>query len=156
MKKQFRFLKALAATALLIIVGAAPALAQCAGFAKKSAALLNPYDMEGKVHKVTLQSGDHAELSLTFMAGQSYRIVMNSSDAANGVVFILKDAEKKLVYSSASNPGSDYYDFVSEKTQPFTVEMIAKEKVLDQNTSASNCVSVMVGCMEDLGIASSE
>jgi len=143
MKNNFYCLGAFAI--FLFLFSISPAQAQCSGFTKKSSDLLTPYDISGKAHKVVLQSGDHAELSFTFFSGQSYRIIMNSSDAANGIVFILKDAQNKMIYTSAADPNRLFYDFTSESTQQLTVEMIAPELAWDPNTISSNCVSVMVG-----------
>ena len=151
MKNHFYCLRAVVILFFLLSLNAAGALAQCNGFAKRSAAKLTPYNIDGTPHNVVLQSGDHAEISFTFFAGQSYRIFMNCEDAANGIVFFLRDSNRKLIFSSATRPDSGYYDFVSDITQQLTIEVIAKDIINDkaQETIASSCVSVMVGCKSE-------
>ena len=145
MKNHFNFLKVTVSLALLIGLGASNAQAQCNGFTKQSEALLTPYDIAGAPRKVVLQAGDHAELSFTFFAGESYRIVMNTSNAAKGVAFILRDMNHKMIFSSATQPVDGYFDFISESTQSLIVEMIAAD-TKGTEVMASNCVSVIVGC----------
>ena len=145
MKNYFYCLKTAVIFFALLNISTATTHAQCKGFAKQSASQLNPYDLSGKIHSVVLQNGDHAEMSLSFYSGQSYRIIMNSGDAASGVSFLIKDADGKLLFNSALQPVRSTYDFVSESTQALTIEMIASETKEDTDVLATNCVCVMVG-----------
>ena len=146
MKNHFNFLKVTVILLSLFSFSVVSVQAQCGNFTKQSAALLTPYDMDGAPHKTILQAGDHAELSFTFFAGQSYRIVMNSSDATKGVVFQVRDLNHKIIFNSATQALDGYFDFISETTQQLIVEMIAADGVKNGDIVASNCVNVIVGC----------
>lgn len=135
----------LAVTALVLGLSAS-ANAQCKTLAKQSAVQIQPYDINGKVHTVVLQKGDHAEMSMTFFAGQSYRIMLNSADATEGVYFRVKNSDGAVYFTNASQPDVSYYDFISANTEQLIIEMIVPEGVQNSDEIASTCVSVVVGC----------
>ncbi len=92
--------------------------------------------------------GDHSELSLVFYSGNTYRIVMKSTQANGTVSFTIKDANNKLLFKSSTSHKADYYDFTSESTQQLTIEMIAADKAVEDDSTPSQCVLVLVGQKE--------
>lgn len=119
--------------------------AQCKSFADQQINLLSPYVFSGKKNSTVLSPGDHSELSLTFYSGQTYRLLMRSTEKTGNVAFTVKDSKGNLVFKSNSEQQADYYDFTSETTQQYTVEMIASEPSKPAEIGPSQCVVVMVG-----------
>lgn len=127
------------------------ASAQCKGFAKEQITMLSPFVYSGKTNSTVLMPGDHSELTLTFYSGQTYRIIMKSTeDAVSSVSFTIKDASGNQIFKSNKNQKADYYDFTSESTQLLTIDMIVDESTLlaEASTPPSQCVVVLVGHKE--------
>lgn len=119
--------------------------AQCKGFVNEQLDLLSPYLYSGKTNTTVLSPGDHSELALTFYSGQTYRLLMRSTERTANIAFTVKDSKGNLVFKSTSEDQADYYDFTSETTQAYTVEMIALETGPTAQMGPSQCVVVMVG-----------
>src|SRR5438067_1059251 len=94
------------ALALLPTIGT---FAQCKGFVKKQIPKLAPFIHNGQVNSSVLLSGDQAELTLTFYSGQTYRILVSNQEVLGDVYFVMKDAEKKQLFTSKDLGKSDFW-----------------------------------------------
>ncbi|HET7818709.1 MAG TPA: hypothetical protein VFL70_05335 [Bacteroidia bacterium] len=119
--------------------------AQCKGFVKKQIPKLAPFIHNGQINTSVLLAGDHAELTLTFYSGQTYRIMVDSQETLGDVFFLLKDANKNQVFSSKDQGKSDYWDFTVESTQQLTVEVEVPDTEAPNGIVPSGCVSILVG-----------
>ncbi len=124
--------------------------AQCKGFAKEQITTLSPFIYSGKTNSTVLMPGDRSELTLTFYSGQTYRILMKSTETVGNVVFTIKDAQGNSIFKSNNAQQSDYYDFTSESTQMLTIDMMVEDinYMADATPTSSQCVVVMVGHKE--------
>ena len=137
--------------AKIILIGAvalltsATTFAQCKGFVKKQIPQLAPFIHNGQINSSVLLSGDHAELTLTFYSGQTYRIMVGSQETLGDVWFVMKDAAKGQLFSSKDQGKSDYWDFSVESTQQLTIEVMVPESDAPSGLVPSGCVSILVG-----------
>ncbi len=129
----------------LALLPATGAFAQCKGFVKKQIPKLSPFIHNGQVNSSVLLSGDQAELTLTFYSGQTYRILVSSDDKLGDVYFIMKDANKKQLFTSKDMGKSDYWDFSVESTQQMTLEVVVPNVDSPSGQYPSGCVSILVG-----------
>ena|SRR5690349_16148267 len=138
-------------TGKIILIGSLALLpslgvfAQCKGFVKKQIPKLAPFIHNGQVNSSVLLSGDHAELTLTFYSGQTYRILVSSQDALGDVYFIMRDANKTQLFSSKEQGKFYYRDFTVESTQQMTVEIMVPNVDTPSGLVPSGCVSILVG-----------
>lgn len=128
--------------ALLPTIGV---FAQCKGFVKRQIPKLAPFIHNGQVNSSVLLSGDHAELTLTFYSGQTYRLLISSQEALGDVYFIMRDANKSQLFSSKDQGKFDYRDFTVESTQQMTVEVIVPNVDTPSGLVPSGCVSILTG-----------
>jgi hypothetical protein len=119
--------------------------AQCKAFVKKQIPKLAPFIHNGQINTSVLISGDHAELTLTFYAGQTYRVMVGAQETLGDVYFVMKDANKNQLFNSKDQGKFDYWDFTVESTQPLTIEVIAPELDAPTGLVPSGCVSILVG-----------
>ena len=135
----------------IILVGAVALLpfadtnAQCKGFVKKQIPKLAPFIHNGQINSSVLLSGDHAELTLTFYSGQTYRIMVGSQETLGDVFFTMKDASKSQLFSSKEQGKFDYWDFTVESTQQLTIEVMVPDVDAPSGLVPSGCVSILVG-----------
>jgi hypothetical protein len=132
----------ISAIALLPTIGAH---AQCKGFVKKQIPKLAPFIHNGQVNSSVLLSGDHAELTLTFYSGQTYRIMVSNQESLGDVYFVMKDGNKTQLFSSKDMGKMDYWDFSVESTQQMTLEVIVPDVDTPSGLVPSGCVSILVG-----------
>ena len=121
------------------------ASAQCKGFVKKQIPKLAPFIHNGQINSSVLLSGDHAELTLTFYSGQTYRIMVASQEVLGDTYFVMKDASKGQLFSSKEQGKFDYWDFTVESTQQLTIEVIVPDSDSPTGLVPSGCVSILVG-----------
>ena len=119
---------------------------QCKNFAKNSCmSNLNPFIFNGQLNNAILSEGDIAELSLTFIGNQSYRIFVCYQEPLKNIEFTLFDNNNNPIFSNKENNYINYWDFMSTSTQQLTVEVkVPKEKSINDMTQ-SGCVSILVG-----------
>lgn len=129
----------------LALLPFADASAQCKGFVKKQIPKLAPFIHNGQINSSVLLSGDHAELTLTFYSGQTYRIMVGTQETLGDVFFVLKDAGKTQIFSSKDQGKFDYWDFTVESTQQLTIEVMVPEADAPSGLVPSGCVSILVG-----------
>ena len=149
MKTPFNFTASLGVNLFLITALALSpsvrALAQCKGFVKKQIPRLSPFIHNGQINSSVLLSGDHAELTLTFYAGQTYRIMVATQEELGKTYFVMRDANKTQLFSSKDQGKLDHWDFTAESTQQFTVEVVIPDNEASSGLVPSGCVSVLVG-----------
>jgi hypothetical protein len=119
--------------------------AQCKGFVKKQIPKLAPFIHNGQINSSVLLSGDHAELTLTFYSGQTYRIMVGAQETLGDVYFVMKDAAKGQLFSSKDQGKTDYWDFTVESTQQLTIEVMVPDVDAPSGLVPSGCVSILVG-----------
>lgn len=119
--------------------------AQCRGFVKKQIPKLAPFIHNGQINSSVLLSGDHAELTLTFYSGQTYRLMVTAQEILGDVHFVIKDAEQKTLFNSKEQGKFDYWDFTVESTQQLTVEVMVPDLDVPSGLVPSGCVSILVG-----------
>jgi hypothetical protein len=119
--------------------------AQCKGFVKKQMTKLSPFIHNGQANSSVLLSGDHAELTLTFYSGQTYRLLVSSQESLGDVFFIMRDANKAQIFSSKEQGKFDFRDFTVESTQQMTIEIMVPNADIPSGLVPSGCVSVLVG-----------
>ena len=128
-----------------IVFATAGSYAQCKGFVKKQITKLSPFIHNGQINSSVLLAGDHAELTLTFYSGQTYRILVSSQDVLGDVFFLMKDANKGHLFSSKDQGKFDYWDFTVESTQQLTIEVVVPDVDAANGLIPSGCVSILAG-----------
>ncbi|MBI3502165.1 MAG: hypothetical protein HY063_10245 [Bacteroidetes bacterium] len=134
-----------AAALLFVTLSEVEGFAQCKGFVKKQIPKLTPFIHNGQINSSVLLSGDHAELTLTFYSGQTYRIMVGAQETLGDVWFVMKDASKTQLFSSKDQGKSDYWDFSVESTQQLTIEVMVPDSDAPSGLVPSGCVSILVG-----------
>ena len=119
-------------------------MAQCMGFAKnKCLPKLSPYNNSGQMYNTTLLSGDRTELSMTFYAGQNYRILVCAQKELGEVQFKLKDVNNNVIFSNKGY--GNLWDFNVQVTQELTIEATTPASDPDVILDNSGCVAILVG-----------
>ncbi len=130
----------------IALLSSASVFAQCKGFVKKQIPKLTPFIHNGQINSSVLLSGDHAELTLTFYSGQTYRIMVGAQETLGDVWFVMKDANKNQVFSSKDQGKKvDFWDFTVESTQQLTIEVMVPDSDAPSGLVPSGCVSILVG-----------
>lgn len=118
--------------------------AQCRSFTKKNClSSLDGYIQNDNYNSAILIPGDEAQLMLTFLAGQDYRLVICSHPVLGDVDYEINDSRGKRLFDSSKNDGSDYVDFKVETTQQLEIHVQVpetKSAILHEG-----CVTVLVG-----------
>lgn len=118
--------------------------AQCRSFTKKNClSSLDGYIQNDNYNSAILIPGDEAQLMLTFLAGQDYRLVICSHPVLGDVDYEINDSRGKRLFDSSKNDGSDYVDFKVETTQQLQIHVQVpetKSAILHEG-----CVTVLVG-----------
>lgn len=149
MKKNFNLVYSFGARIILIgaiaLISTVGTFAQCKGFVKKQIPKLAPFIHNGQINSSVLLSGDHAELTLTFYSGQTYRIMVSGQETLGDIFFLMKDASKSQLFSSKDQEKTDYWDFTVESTQQLTIEVMVPDADAPTGLVPSGCVSILVG-----------
>ncbi|MEK6615982.1 MAG: hypothetical protein AABZ32_07705 [Bacteroidota bacterium] len=130
---------------LFVTLSEVEGFAQCKGFVKKQIPKLAPFIHNGQINSSVLLSGDHAELTLTFYSGQTYRIMVSGQKTIGDVFFVMKDASKSQIFNSKDQGKTDYWDFTVESTQQLTIEVMVPDEEAPTGLVPSGCVSILVG-----------
>lgn len=132
---------------LLLALGliATTADAQCRSFTKKNCLTeLDGYIQNDNYNSAILIPGDEAELMLTFLAGQDYRLVVCSHPVLGEVNYEITDSRGKNLFDSRKNePDVNYVDFKVQSTQQLQIQVHVPESktaILHEG-----CVTVLVG-----------
>lgn len=132
---------------LLLAFGlfATAANAQCRSFTKKNClSTLDGYIQNDNYNSAILIPGDEAELMLTFLAGQDYRLLVCAHPVLGEITYEINDARGKRLFDSRKNePDVTYVDFKVETTQQLQIHVQvpeSKSAILHEG-----CVTVLVG-----------
>jgi len=132
---------------LLLAFGlfATTADAQCRSFTKKNClSTLDGYIQNDNYNSAILIPGDEAELMLTFLAGQDYRLIVCSHPVLGEVNYEINDARgKRLFDSRKKEPDVNYVDFKVETTQQLQIHVQVPES--KSAIMHEGCVTVLVG-----------
>jgi len=124
---------------------ATTAQAQCRAFTKKNCMTsLDGYIQNDNYNSAILIPGDEAELMLTFLAGQDYRLVVGSHPVLGDVTYEIFDGRGKTLFDSRKGePNENHVDFKVETTQQLQV----KVQVPKSATAITHegCVTVLMG-----------
>ena len=132
---------------LLLTLGlfATNADAQCRSFTKKNCLTeLEGYIQNDNYNSAILIPGDEAELMLTFLAGQDYRLVVCSHPVLGEVTYEIFDSRGKTLFDSRKGESNEtHVDFSVETTQQLQV----KVQVPSTETAIMHegCVTVIMG-----------
>jgi hypothetical protein len=136
--------------ASLTFIGIKSADAQCNTFIKKKCMpKISPFNTNGQMNTSTLMAGQSAQMSLTFSAGQDYRILVCAQEVLEDVSFRVLDMSKKVVFDSKEHDYPDFWDFKVRNTQQFIIEVSVPPSKGTNSIVPSGCVSVMVGFKKD-------
>ena len=92
---------------------------------------LDGYIQNDNYNSAILIPGDEAELMLTFLAGQDYRLIVCSHPVLGEVAYEINDASGKRLFDSRKNePDVNHVDFKVETTQQLQISRAgAREQV---------------------------
>jgi hypothetical protein len=142
MKRYLRF----GLIAVLTIMGAQFASAQCKGFVKKSGLpKLTPFISNGQMSSSQMRPGDNAELIMNFYSGQDYRIVVSGQEILGTVHFKIRDMAGNQLYDSKDHDDTDFWDFRVSNSQQLKVEVIVPPYTGSNNIIPNGCVAIIVG-----------
>lgn len=122
---------------------------QCRSYAKrKCRPSLEPYIHSGQLQSTILRPGETAELTLTFTAGQSYRVLVCAQPILGDVTFQVMDTDKNLIYDSAEaeEGNRQAFDFKVVSTQQLVIKINVPEDpdaVLD--LVPEGCIAILTG-----------
>lgn len=134
----------------LILASSFSSFAQCNTFVKKKCMpKILPFTHNGQMNVATLSAGQTTDVSLTFYAGQAYRILVCSEEILGDVTFKVMDMSKKIVFDSKDNNYPDFWDFKVKNTQQFIVHVEIPVSASSSSVPPSGCVSVLVGFKKD-------
>lgn len=121
------------------------AQAQCRSFTKRNCMTqLDGYMQNDNYNSAILIPGDEAELMLTFLAGQDYRLVVCSHPILGDIQFKILDASGAQLYDSEqASEERDYVDFQVQTTQQLLVQIAVPPS--DAAILHEGCVTVLVG-----------
>jgi hypothetical protein len=135
---------------LMMALPCASAISQCTNFVKKKCMpKIQPFTHNGQMNTSTLSAGQSSEYTLTFYAGQAYRILVCSEPVLGDVSFRVLDQSHKVVFDSKDNDFPDFWDFKVKNTQQFIVQVDIPRSASSGSTPPSGCVSVLVGFKKD-------
>lgn len=119
--------------------------AQCRSFTKRNCMTqLDGYMQNDNYNSAILIPGDEAELMLTFLAGQDYRLVVCSHPILGDLQFQIMDAAGATLYDSEkASVDKGYVDFKVETTQQLLVQISVPPS--DAAILHEGCVTVLVG-----------
>lgn len=123
--------------------------AQCRSFTKRNCMTqLEGYIQNDNYNSAILIPGDEAELMLTFLAGQDYRLVVCSHPILGDIEYEIRDAAGSTLYNSEkASEDRDYVDFKVQTTQQLLVQIsvpASEAAILHEG-----CVTVLVGSKAD-------
>jgi hypothetical protein len=124
---------------------ATPSMAQCRNMVKKKGfPLIQGYKVNGKMNTAILSSGESAEMSLTFNEGARYRLVVVAEDNLGEVQFRLLNQDRIEIFDNYKQEKTQTWDFKSETTQSFILEVQVPGGASKSGIENSGCVSILL------------
>lgn len=121
------------------------AFSQCRRFTKvKCLPALSEYIPNDNFNSAVLIPGDQVELSMTFYAGQDYRVMLCTEEILGEVAYTIYDSNNDKVFDSANSIESTL-DFSVASTQKLRMEIRVPEQELNTNFIHEGCATVVVG-----------
>lgn len=124
--------------AVLCVLAAGSASAQCKAPARDAIKKLAPYTHNGTVNSTTVVLGEPSVIKLSFYKGLNYKLQLAAEAAAGDVQFRIIDEDGKEVYNSQSDKAMSY-EFYSNASQELSIEVRTADK------TRQGCVAVVVG-----------
>lgn len=123
------------------------AFAQCKNIIKKCLPDIVPYIYTGQLNSVEMAEGESAEMSITFFAGQEYRVVMCASSVLGVLNFKIYDKDHKAIFSNKEHNDVQQWDFKVNSTEEYTVEIVVPKSNAYKVAQIDNsgCVGILVG-----------
>ncbi len=136
---------AMAAVFLVLSIGAQ---AQCRSFAKnKCVPGLAPYKFNESFNGAQLAPGEEAEVQLTFLAGQEYRVMVCVHPILGEVNWKLVDTDNKIVFESLADEPQDHFDLKAAGTARMKVVVWVPERPKTDMVHVG-CVAILTGFKE--------
>ena len=95
---------------------------------------------DGQSYRALLYDDQMAEFNTTFYGGAKYRIIAYSGLEAEQLVFTLSDKNNTVLFSSARQNNTAYWDFEFENTMECKIEA-----QLDLSKLNSGCAVILIG-----------
>ena len=102
--------------------------------------ITHPFVSDGQEYRALLNEGELAEFNVIFYGGSTYRISACSGDKEGNLMFSIYDRERNLLFSSAENEGSSFWDFKINNTVKLIIEAELKE-----NANNSGFAFIQIG-----------
>jgi len=138
--------------AFIILFGLSfSSFAQCKKFTKKSCLpSLSPYTNNGQLTTAYMSPGDSADVSITFNAGKSYRILICSQESIGKVQFKVYDKNRKILYQSKEDEINPFWDFKMTSTQQLYIQITIPKPDTENSHKLvemlpNGCVSLLIG-----------
>lgn len=133
---------------LFFIPDHSQAQTKCKEFAKNVCKeKLKPFFHDGNYNVAILSEGEKAELYKTFYTGQEYRIAICAEEPLLGVEFVIKDENRRVLYSNKDDNHNAIWDFSIEGTQQMIVSLMVLEDRI-KKSKRKGCVAIMFGLKE--------
>lgn len=144
-----KFLLGAALTALCTLLLAPAAQAQCRSFAKnKCVPQLPPYKFNETFNGAQLAPGEEAEVNLTFLAGQEYRVVVCVHQILGEVNWKLVDANNKIVFESLADEPKTHFDLKAAATAQMKLVVWVPPVKGRSDMVPTGCVAILMGFKE--------
>jgi hypothetical protein len=118
---------------------------QCKAMVKKKGLpLIAGYKLNGKMNTAILSPGEVAEMNVTFNQGSQYRIAVVSEDNLKDVQFRLLNQDKIEIFDSFKQSKTRTWDFKSETTQSFIIEVTIPPSASKSPIEQTGCVSILL------------
>jgi hypothetical protein len=119
--------------------------AQCKTYTKKYCfPSIAPYTHNGQFNGGVFMPGEVAEMNMSFISGNNYRLLVCSHESIGQTNFKVLDEKRNELYSSEGKD-KNYWDFKVENTQQLIIQITIPYKKPLNNILPSGCVSVLVG-----------
>lgn len=95
-----------------------------------------------------LNSGEVAELVVTFYKDQDYRLFVCSQENLGKVEFKLLDSDRNTLFCNKDHDFVNYWDFHSNATQQLIVQVLVPQVDEGNTITESGCISILIGFKE--------
>jgi hypothetical protein len=118
---------------------------QCRNMVKKKGfPLIQGYKLNGKMNTAMLSPGESAEMNITFNQGAQYRIAVVSEDNLGDIQFKLLSQDRIEIFDNFKQEKVKTWDFKSETTQSFILEVMVPALLKKQAIEQTGCVSILM------------
>ncbi len=119
--------------------------AQCRTMVKKKGfPLVEGYKLNGRMNTAMLSPGETAEMNITFNQGAQYRLAVVSEDVLGDIQFRLLNQDRIEIFDSFKQDKTKIWDFKSETTQSFILEVLVPQASSKAPIEQTGCVSILL------------